>query len=153
MRSRACGGPVRNWVGDGTAMAQGGLRRAAAGSGALRGATLLTYADSVRRGSSTAVIAPGKGQLMRFGFAPIRGSNPRASAAHRPSPGTQGEGLAGFWVHPVAVWVAVASVLTPQRLIRALTRVLHLELQLAATASRPSDYSKDPGAYEENGEE
>src|ERR1035441_3187508 len=80
MRSRASGGPVRNWAGDGTAMAQWGLRRAVAGSGALRGATPLTCADSVRRRSRTAVFAPGKGLLMRFGFAPIRGSNPRASA-------------------------------------------------------------------------
>ena len=134
-------------------MGQQALRQAVTGSAALHGATTLTCVDWVRRGLLAVAFPAVKGLLMRFGFAPIRGSNPRASAAHRPSPGTQGEGLAGFWVHPVAVWVAVASVLTPQRLIRALTRVLHLELQLAATASRPSDYSKDPGAYEENGEE
>ncbi len=84
MRWRACGGPVRNGVRDGTAMAQRGLRRAVAGSGGLRSATALTCADSAGCGSPTGVFAGVRGLLMRFGFAPIRGSNPRASAADQP---------------------------------------------------------------------
>ena len=36
---------------------------------------------------------PGAGLLMRLGFAPFRGSNPRASAAHGPLPRTPGRGL------------------------------------------------------------
>src|SRR5215475_10453027 len=34
----------------------------------------------------------GAALLMRFGFTPIRGSNPRASARHGPLPGCPGEG-------------------------------------------------------------
>ena len=46
----------------------------------LPGATPLTCADFVRRGWPAGPFAAAKGLLMRFGFAPIRGSNPRASA-------------------------------------------------------------------------
>jgi hypothetical protein len=73
MRSRACGGPVSNGVGDGTAMAQRSLRRVVPGSGALHGATTLTCADSVGQGWLTLTFAAAKGLLMRFGLAPIRG--------------------------------------------------------------------------------
>jgi hypothetical protein len=46
----------------------------------LTGAIALTCADSAGRGWSAGVFAGARGLLMRFGFAPIRGSNPRASA-------------------------------------------------------------------------
>jgi hypothetical protein len=51
--------------------------------------------------------------LMRFGFAPIRGSNFRASAGHGPLPERSGEGgLTGHGPR-VAVWVAIAPHLSP----------------------------------------
>jgi len=46
--------------------------------------------------------------LMRLGFTPFRGSNPRASAAHGPLPRTPGRGLSRVLGPIVAVQVAVA---------------------------------------------
>jgi hypothetical protein len=84
------GGPVHNWVRAGPLMGQQVLRQAVPGFGALPGATPLTCEDSVRRRRLTGALAAAKGLLMRFGFAPIRGSYPRASAGHGPLPERSG---------------------------------------------------------------
>jgi hypothetical protein len=75
---------------------------------------------------------------MRFGFAPIRGSNPRASAAHLPlSRASSERAWRASGAHHVAVWVAVASVLALQRPAYPFTRVLHLERgNMGVTLSR-----------------
>ncbi len=92
-----------------------GLHGTRLGFAALRGATPLTCADSARRGQLGVAFAAAKGLLMRFGFAPIRGSNPRASAAHRSSPRQRGRGSCGLPGRKVAVWVAVRPALAPNR--------------------------------------
>ena len=45
----------------------------------------------------------GAALLMRLGFAPFRGSNPRASASHGPLPGRLGEGARSVTGPMVAV--------------------------------------------------
>src|SRR5215469_945382 len=61
-------------------MAHEALRRPATASVALHGITPLTCMDCGGRRRFIVALAAAKGLLMRFGFAPIRGSNPRASA-------------------------------------------------------------------------
>jgi hypothetical protein len=61
MRSRACGGPVRNGARDGPLLGQQVLRQAVTGSAALHGATTLTCVDWVRRGGITVAFPAVKG--------------------------------------------------------------------------------------------
>jgi hypothetical protein len=77
------GGPGFRRVCDGPLMAHEALRRTAVASAALPGATPLTCTDCCGRRRLTVAFWAGKGLLMRFGFAPIRGSNPRASATEQ----------------------------------------------------------------------
>jgi hypothetical protein len=69
----------------------------------------------------------GAALLMRLGFAPLPGSNPGASAAHNPlrSPGEGGSDT----VHGLGLQfgLQLSSSRTPQRLVHALARVLHLK--------------------------
>ena len=62
---------------------------------------------------------------MRLGFAPFRGSNPRASAGHGPLHVSSGGGRAASsdpWLQ-----FQLPSFLAPQRLVHPLAGVLHLE--------------------------
>ena len=67
-------------------MGQQALRQTVTAFAALHDLTLLTCADWVRHGLLAVAFRVAKGLLMRFGFAPIRGSNPRASANDQPLP-------------------------------------------------------------------
>ena len=111
MRSRACGGPVRNGALDGPLLGQQVLRQAVTGSAALHIATTLTCVDWVRRGGLTVAFSAVKGLLMRFGFAAIRGSNPRASAPHQA--GCRNGNVPGF-VSVIGASLAALSGLLPR---------------------------------------
>jgi hypothetical protein len=106
---------------------------AAAAAVRLRGDAVLArakrYSGDLPQRAEEASPSPvyGAALLMRFGFTPIRGSNPRASADHGSSPCIAGERVARLLGHRFAVWVAVALIAGPQRLAHPLARVLHLE--------------------------
>jgi hypothetical protein len=72
--------------------AQRRARRVLAATGRWEGTPALTCAGSASLDWVTAATSQPKGLLMRLGFAPFRGSNPRASAGHGPLPGRSGEG-------------------------------------------------------------
>ena len=78
-------------------------------------------ADPLGRREASPSPVYGAALLMRFGFAPIRGSNPRASAGHGPSLNAPGRGPAEG--PKVAVWVAVAGSQLPSS--RASQRLVH----------------------------
>src|SRR4029077_17638227 len=88
--------------------------------------TLWPTAPYVRMEDSPSPVY-GAALLMRLGVTNLRGSNPRSSAARRPSPGTRRDRACLTRQPKVAVWVAVASSLAPQRFAHSLARVPHLE--------------------------
>ena len=94
-------GPICKKGRDGPLMTHEAIRRPAAASVALPGTTPLTCADYDKHSELGVSFAAAKGLLMRFGFAPIRGSNPRASAP--------GQGLCAHGAEPLIQSVIIAA--------------------------------------------
>jgi hypothetical protein len=107
------GNPRRRGPADNSLVTRYGLNHLSEGYPALQLASAVTCVDALGLGSPAPGWKRGRGLLMRLGFTPFRGSNPRASAAHRPlPPSTQGRGQTHDRAK-LAVWVAVGVILGP----------------------------------------
>src|SRR5262252_5673190 len=89
---------------DGTVVAPRGLCGEGVRCPGLCGIPPFTWADAAGYGDVMPCSGQPKGLLMRLGFTPFRGSNPRASAARRPSPWMHGRGPDPFGVTDLPSW-------------------------------------------------